>query len=118
MNLSPRWAVLLTETGFEAAHWSTIGVKHASDREIMLFAAANDYAVITHDLDFGAILAVSNGRKPSVIQVRSEDVSPEIIGKQVIAALRQMVDEIERGALLTIDPKRTRIRVLPLGLND
>lgn len=37
-----------------------------------------------------------------------------MIAKQVIAALRQMAAELEDGALLTIEPNRTRLRVLPL----
>jgi predicted nuclease of predicted toxin-antitoxin system len=65
-------------------------------------------------LDFGAILAATHGEKPSVVQIRSEDVSPDLIGKQVIAALRQMARELEEGALLTVDPKRTRMSMLPL----
>ena len=32
----------------------------------------------------------------------------------LLAALRQMANELEEGALLTIDPARTRLRVLPL----
>jgi predicted nuclease of predicted toxin-antitoxin system len=36
------------------------------------------------------------------------------IGLQVVAALRQMADELEAGALLTVDYNRTRLRVLPL----
>ncbi len=74
----------------------------------------NDYVVLTHDLDFSAILAATHGEKPSVVQIRAEDVSPDAIGKQVIGALRQMVSELEAGALLTVDPSRTRLRVLPL----
>ena len=69
--------------------------------------------VLTHDLDFGAILAATHGEKPSVLQIRAEDVSPEVIGKQVIVALRQMASELEEGALITVDPSRTRVRVLP-----
>ena len=70
--------------------------------------------VLTHDLDFGAILAATHGQKPSVVQVRAEDVSPAMIGQQVILALRQMASELEEGALLTVDPSRTRLRLLPL----
>jgi predicted nuclease of predicted toxin-antitoxin system len=114
MNLSPRWATLLRETGFDAVHWSSIGAANAADSEIMAYARANDQIVFTHDLDFGAILAVTHGEKPSVIQVRSEDVSPEAIGTRIIDALRQMTLELEQGALLTVDSKRTRIRILPL----
>lgn len=114
MNLSPRWVTLLTEAGIEAAHWSTLGAKNAPDSEIMNFARANGYVVLTHDLDFSAILAATHGEKPSVVQIRAEDISPDVIGKQIIAALRQMGTELSEGALLTVEPNRTRLRVLPL----
>jgi predicted nuclease of predicted toxin-antitoxin system len=117
MNLSPRWVGMLSEAGIEAAHWSKLGAHNASDSEIMAFAAANNYIVLTHDLDFSAILAATRGEKPSVVQIRAEDVSPDVISKQVIVALRQMATELEDGALLTIEPNRTRLRVL-LGLKS
>ena len=114
MNLSPRWVKLLTAAGFESAHWSTLGANNAPDSEIMHYASVNNYVVLTHDLDFSAILAATHGEKPSVVQIRAEDVSTDIIGKQIIIALRQMATELEQGALLTVDTNRTRLRVLPL----
>ena len=80
----------------------------------MAYAMANDCIVLTHDLDFSAILAATQGEKPSVVQIRADDVSPDAIGMQVVAALRQMESELEAGALLTIDPSRTRLNLLPL----
>ena len=115
MNLSPRWIGWLINAGIEAAHWSELGAKNAPDSEIMTYASVNDYVVLTHDLDFSAILAATHGEKPSVVQIRAEDVSPDAIGLQVIAALRQMATELENGALLTVDPNRTRMRLLPLN---
>lgn len=56
MNLSPRWVKVLADAGIEAAHWSTLGANSAPDSEIMAYASANDYVVLTHDLDFSAIL--------------------------------------------------------------
>ncbi|HET9113079.1 MAG TPA: DUF5615 family PIN-like protein [Burkholderiales bacterium] len=114
MNLSPRWVVWLGRAGIEALHWSTLGAINASDSEIMSYAGANGYVVLTHDLDFSAILAANQGDKPSVVQIRAEDVSPEVIGMKVVVALRQMDSELEEGALLTVDPNRTRLRLLPL----
>ena len=114
MNLSPRWVGVLTGAGIEAAHWSTLGANNAPDSEIMAYAAAHGYVVLTHDLDFGSILAATHGEKPSVVQIRATDVSPDVIGRQVIIALGQMAAELEEGALLTVDPNRTRLRVLPL----
>ena len=71
MNLSPRWKRFLADAGIEAAHWSDLGASNAPDAEIMAFAKAHDYVVLTHDLDFSAILAATHGEKPSVVQVRS-----------------------------------------------
>lgn len=114
MNLSPRWVDLLAAAGIEAAHWSSLGAANAPDPLIMAYARVHDFVVLTHDLDFGGILAATHGEKPSVVQIRAEDVSPDVIGGQVIDALRQMAAELEEGALLTIDPSRTRLRILPL----
>jgi predicted nuclease of predicted toxin-antitoxin system len=114
MNLSPRWVKLLADAGIEAVHWSSIGAANARDVEIMGLARVKGYIVLTHDLDFGAILAATHGSKPSVVQIRSEEVGPDIIGKQVVVALRQMAVDLEQGALVTVNPKRTRVRILPL----
>ena len=115
MNLSPRWVALLAAAGFESVHWSHIGARDAPDPVIMGYGAAHGYVVLTHDLDFGAILAATARRKPSVVQLRADDVRPEAIGTQVLAALRQMTRELDDGALLTVDTNRSRLRLLPLS---
>jgi predicted nuclease of predicted toxin-antitoxin system len=116
MNLSPRWVETFSTAGIADVHRSNLGAINAPDSEIMAYASKNKYVVVTHDLDFGAILAATQGEKPSVVPIRADDVSPAAIGTQVIAALRQMATELENGALLIVDPSRTRLRVLPLQL--
>lgn len=91
-----------------------MGAANASDAEIMAFARTNGYVVLTHDLDFSAILAATQRSKPSVVQIRSDDVGPETLGPILIEALRQMAAQLEEGALLTVDLARARLRVLPL----
>jgi predicted nuclease of predicted toxin-antitoxin system len=76
MNLSPRWIGLLQDAGWEAVHWSAVGKVSAPDSEVMAYAAQHDYVVLTLDLDFSAILAATHGNKPSVVQIRTEDVNP------------------------------------------
>jgi len=114
MNLSPRWVSVLAVAGIEAAHWSICGTANAPDEEIMTYARNNGYVVLTHDLDFGTILAATHGEKPSVMQIRAENVNPDAIGKQIVLALRQMENELEEGALITVDANRLRISVLPM----
>jgi predicted nuclease of predicted toxin-antitoxin system len=118
MNLSPRWCDVFSEAGVEASHWSTLGSPGASDVEIMRYAAAEDWIVLTHDLDFGAILAATQGYKPSVVQLRGDDISPETGSGLVVGALRQCAGELGAGALLTIDLRRVRLTLLPLRMRD
>jgi predicted nuclease of predicted toxin-antitoxin system len=114
MNLSPRWVDFLQLHAITAVHWSLIGDKAASDREIVAYAQVHGFIVVTNDLDFGHILAATGVSGPSVVQIRSDDLRPETVGKPVLAALLQMRQELADGALITIDPKRTRLRLLPL----
>lgn len=38
MNLSPRWAAVLEQSGIGAAHWSSLGPVKTPDLEIMAYA--------------------------------------------------------------------------------
>ena len=114
MNLSPRWVEVLERNGWSAVHWSTCGDRDAADRIIMNWAKANDYVILTHDLDFGAILAVTGAEGPSVIQVRAQDVFPDHLEGIVVDALRRYQDLLEAGALIIVDEVKLRARVLPL----
>ena len=113
MNLSPRWAAELLSLGFESTHWSTVGKAAAPDEEVLAWCAANDHVLFTHDLDFGAILAASSDHRPSVVQLRAQNLLPDPMLQRVADALRQMESELAQGALVTIEPHRNRIRMLP-----
>ncbi len=62
MNLSPRWIQTLGDQGWETVHWTSVGDPRASDRVIMEWAHDHDHVVITHDLDFGALLAATSAQ--------------------------------------------------------
>jgi predicted nuclease of predicted toxin-antitoxin system len=114
MNLSPLWVPFLTEEGFDAVHWSQIGDPGAPDATVMQWARSNDHVIFTHDLGFSALLAAGGQDSPSVIQVRSQDVMPEAIGVDVIGVLRQHADQLQVGAIITIDEMTSRLRILPI----
>jgi predicted nuclease of predicted toxin-antitoxin system len=114
MNLSPIWSKTLEKAGIDSVHWSELGPATTPDPAIIVFAAAHGLTILTNDLDFGAALATANLDKPSVVQIRGNDLRPTSIGGQVCRALKQMNAELEMGALLTIEPRRTRLRLLPL----
>jgi len=114
MNLSVEWIPLLEQAGWPAFHWSDIGDHRADDATIMAWALTQEYVVFTHDLDFGAALALTHAGGPSVIQVRGQRVLPEHMGPLVLAALRRYESELSAGALVVVEQTKTRVRVLPL----
>jgi len=114
MNLSPDWVPILEKAGWETVHWSRIGRVDAPDREILGYARSNGYIVFTHDLDFGTLLAATKTDCPSVIQIRTQDVTPQHLAKLVISALNQFARQLEEGSLVTIDEKKVRARILPI----
>jgi predicted nuclease of predicted toxin-antitoxin system len=81
----------------------------------MRFAGDQGWVVFTHDLDFGTLLAHTQAGWPSVFQIRAQDVSPGHLGPLVDRTLRQFTQELEAGALVTVDEARQRVRLLPLN---
>ena len=115
MNLSPKLATELAQKGIESKHWYYVGKPDAKDAEIMDYAHQNDYIVLTCDLDFTAMLSVTQGQKPSLIQVRNHEAPMEELAKLIVSAMLQNAEHLEKGAIITLDPKQARIRLLPLS---
>lgn len=115
MNLSPRWCGILQAQGWDSVHWSQVGVARAPDHEVMQWALADQRIVVTHDLDYGAMLAATRATGPSVVQVRTQDVRTESLAPLLLSILQRRENELEAGALLIIDEANSRIRLLPLA---
>lgn len=114
MNLSPEWVRFFSDAGYESIHWSAIGDARATDPTVMSWARAHGCIVFTHDLDFSTIIATAGLSGPSVLQVRTQDVMPEVLGPTVLQVLRDHAGPIERVAIVTIDAFTSRVRILPV----
>jgi predicted nuclease of predicted toxin-antitoxin system len=115
MNLSPSWLRVFADAGFEAVHWSQVGPVDATDVDLMAWAGERGYVVVTSDLDFGAILAATGRAGPSVLQIRGGTLAPAMIGADVLRAIAQGRRELLEGAIVSVEPGRARLRVLPLA---
>jgi len=115
MNMSPDLCSRFRAEGYDAVHWSTVGAVNAPDRTIVEYAKAHGLVVLTHDLDFGAILAATRAEGPSVVQIRTEDVMSDRFVALVSATLTRFEVELCAGALVIVDESRSRVRVLPMG---
>lgn len=114
MNIAPGLCAKLEAAGHEAIHWSSVGAPNAPDEIIMGHAREHGQVLLTHDLDFGSILAITHAAGPSVVQVRMEDVLSDRYVALIAAAVRQFDSELREGAIVIVDENRSRVRVLPI----
>ena len=63
MGVSGRVVSWLREQGHDAIHLRDEGLQRLPDREIFGKAVAEDRVILTFDLDFGEIAALSGGEK-------------------------------------------------------
>lgn len=115
MNLSPQWVEVLNSHDHECRHWSQIGNGDDPDDVLLGWAREHDAVLITADLDFGMLLARSGGQRPSVVQIRGKGTLPSDIADSLLGALMTSADHLAQGALITVEPERHRVRVLPLN---
>jgi len=115
MNLSPDWVPLLAVQGWEARHWSTVGLGNAPDAELMRWAREHQHVILTQDLDFSQLLFVTSEKGPSVVLLRMDNEFETAARDHVCAAITVAESALSLGALLTISPNRVRLRHLPLS---
>lgn len=114
MNLSPKFADFFEEKGINAKHWLKVGAPAAEDTEIMEYAYKHSYIVMTSDLDFNALLSITKGLKPSVIQLRTQRISVAQDGEWIVSVIRENEEKLLDGAILSMNAKNYRVRLLPI----
>jgi predicted nuclease of predicted toxin-antitoxin system len=114
MNIPLKYTALLKQKSFDVLRWPEVGAPDATDEEIMTYARINNFAILTYDLDFSSILSFAHELKPSIIQIRTTVHHAEHTVDCLAAALLNNAEEIKKGAILTIDLNKTRVRLLPI----
>ena len=70
--------------------------------------------MITHDTDFGTILALTGSARPSVILFRWQAISAQRLFSFLTEYLPQLSESLVAGALVVVDEQKIRVRTLPL----
>jgi predicted nuclease of predicted toxin-antitoxin system len=100
--------------GHSVRHCADVGLARASDAAIIEEARANNEVVVTHDLDYGQLLAFSGRSSPSVIILRVRDTSPENLYHRITAGWGRIEGPLRDGAVIVIEDAALRIRALPI----
>ena len=114
MGISPLCVEELVELGHDALHLHRIGLHLLSDEEILHKARIEHRIVLTHDLDFGHLLAYSRAGLPSVMIFRLSSMRPKNVSSRIRVALDAYADDLEEGCLLLVEDSRIRKRTLPI----
>ena len=113
--LSPAVAEGLRQAGHDAVHVRDYGLAAAEDIVVFERAAIEDRIVISADTDFGTLLAQRSQTKPSVVLFRGASPRrPENQAAVLLANLATIADDLNKGAVVVIEPNRLRIRALPI----
>ncbi len=108
-------ALLLREGGIDTLHVGEIGLAAATDNEILQRGRQEERVVVTLDADFHALLAFSKAVSPSVIRIRIEGLTGPMAANVIREAVLRSKEDLAKGALVTVQPGRIRIRRLPLS---
>ena len=114
MGISPRSVAYLCTLGHNAVHLHELGLDRMADTDILAKARAENRVVLTHDLDFGDLLAASQAVLPSVVLFRLQDMRPGTVNRHLDAILAQHLQALESGAVLSVTERRVRLRMLPI----
>ncbi len=115
MGLAQSTTTFLRARGYDAVHLRDQGLQQLSDQEIVDKARAEHRVIVTHDLDFGRIIALSGARIPSIITFRLGNMRPGEVNHYLSQVLARFATELENGALISVNEGGIRVRSLPIG---
>jgi predicted nuclease of predicted toxin-antitoxin system len=115
MGISPRTVEFLRVLGHDAIHLHEEKLDQLPDRGVLAKALNEGRVILTHDLDFGELMAASGGKLPSVIIFRLRNMRPERVNAYLEQAIVQHETALERGAIIAVTERQIRVRLLPLS---
>jgi predicted nuclease of predicted toxin-antitoxin system len=101
--------------GHEGVHAHQIGKDRAPDIELLNIARREDRIIITADLDFPKLLALSLSEGPGIILFRGGNYSDVEMCELLERVLKRVPTEVMENSICVVDKKRIRITRLPLN---
>lgn len=114
MGISAKTVSFLKAHGHKAVHLHDQRLDRMMDGDILNKALSEERIVLTHDLDFGDLMAAKGWHLPSVIIFRLHNMKPEQVNRHLSEIVSRHGDMLEQGAVITVTEGKTRVRRLPI----
>ena len=104
---------VLQKHGHEGVHAHQIGKDRAPDDELLEIARRESRVIITADLDFPRLMALSLAEGPGLILFRGGNYSDSEMCDLLARVLRKVPAEVLEKSICVVDRRRVRVTRLP-----
>ena len=115
MGVDIRVVKWLREKGHDANHLRDEGLHRMPNGEILDKAISENRVILTFDLDFAEIVALSKGHKASIVLFRLHNTRTSNLISRLSAVLSESAVALKKGAVIVVEQSRHRVRYLPIG---
>jgi len=115
MGVSMGVVAWLRDRGFDATHLREEGLQRLPNGTIFEKAAEERRVVLTFDLDFSEIAALTRQGPTSVVSFRLRNTRTDHVIERLRAVLAASTPQLEAGAIVSVEEGRHRVRSLPIG---
>jgi predicted nuclease of predicted toxin-antitoxin system len=115
MGISQAAVAWLQAQGHDATHLRDEGLQKLENGEIFTKAFRESRIILTWDLDFTEILALSGRHTVSAVIFRLVNTRTAHVIERLARVLQESAQDLEDGAIISVEEGRHRVRLLPLG---
>jgi predicted nuclease of predicted toxin-antitoxin system len=115
MGISQEVVIWLREQGHEATHLRDEGLQRLENGVIFIKAIHETRIILTWDLDFTEIVALSGRTQVSAVVFRLINTRSVHVIERLKWVLLESAQDLEEGAIISVEEGRHRVRLLPLG---
>ncbi len=115
MGVSQSVVSWLKAQGHDAVHLRDENLHRLPNGQIFSKAAHEQRIILTFDLDFAEILAMSGAQTVSVVIFRLTNARSAHVIERLGQVLAESSADLEVGAVISVEEHRHRVRLLPIG---
>ncbi|HLQ76955.1 MAG TPA: DUF5615 family PIN-like protein [Terriglobia bacterium] len=114
LHISPLTVAFLKSLGHDVVRVNETLSANASDESIVKMARRESRIILSQDLDFSRIIAISGQTSPSLISLRLESSRIEYVNRTLSRVLPVLEAEGMDAAIVTVEDNAIRRRSLPV----